>query len=78
MIANITKGSSFGGCIRYVMGKKGAQLFAATGIFANDVKSIIDSFEFQSGLNPGLKNKVGHISLSFSVKDKDRTDNSFM
>jgi len=65
MMAKIVKGGSFGGCVRYVTGKKDAKLLAAEGVLLENRQSIIDSFEAQSSLNPRLGRKVGHISLNF-------------
>ena len=78
MMAKITKGSSFGDCVRYVTSKKGAELIAANGVLLNSRSAITDSFEAQSELNPRLGKKVGHISLNFSAQDKDKIDNAFM
>jgi hypothetical protein len=78
MMAKIVKGSSFGGCVRYVTGKRDAKLLAADGVLLDSRQSIIDSFEAQSQLNPRLGRKVGHISLNFSVQDKNRIDDAFM
>ncbi len=78
MMAKIVKGSSFGGCVRYVMGKQDAKLLAADGVLLENKQSIIDSFEAQSLLNPRLGRKVGHISLNFSVQDSGKISNDFM
>jgi hypothetical protein len=78
MMAKIVKGSSFGGCVRYVTSKRDAKLLAADGVLLDSKQSIIDSFEAQSQLNPRLGKKVGHISLNFSVQDKNRIGDAFM
>ena len=78
MMAKITKGSDFGGCVRYVMTKKDAQPIAASGVLYADHRTIAESFDAQAQLNPRLGKKVGHISLNFSVQDKDKIDNRFM
>jgi hypothetical protein len=78
MMAKIVKGGSFGGCVRYVTGKRDAKLLAAAGVLLDSKQSIIDSFEAQSQLNPRLGRKVGHISLNFSVQDKNRISDAFM
>jgi hypothetical protein len=78
MMAKIVKGSSFGGCVRYVTGKMNAKLLDADGVLLDSKQSIIDSFEAQSQLNPRLGRKVGHISLNFSVQDKNRIGDAFM
>jgi hypothetical protein len=78
MMAKIVKGGSFGGCVRYVTGKRDAKLLAAEGVLLENKQSIIDSFEAQSQLNPRLGRKVGHISLNFSAQDTHRIDDAFM
>ncbi len=77
-MAKIVKGGSFGGCVRYVMGKRDAKLLAADGILLENKQSIIDSFEVQSLLNPRLGRKVGHISLNFSAQDAVKISDAFM
>ena len=78
MMAKITKGSDFGGCVRYVMTKKDAKLIAASGVMHANRHTIAESFEAQAEMNPRLGKKVGHISLNFSAQDKDKIDNAFM
>ncbi len=78
MMAKIVKGGSFGGCVRYVMGKTDAKLLAADGVLLENKQSIIDSFEAQSLLNPRLSRKVGHISLNFSAQDSAKISDDFM
>ena len=77
-MAKIVKGGSFGGCVRYVMGKQDAKLLAADGVLLENKQSIIDSFEAQSLLNPWLGRKVGHISLNFSAQDSGKISDAFM
>ena len=77
-MAKIVKGGSFGGCVRYVMGKTDAKLLAADGVLLENKQSIIDSFEAQSLLNPRLGRKVGHISLNFSAQDAGKISDDFM
>lgn len=78
MMAKITKGSSFGGCIRYVAGKKDAELISAKGVSLESIKAIAESMEAQAELNPRLGKKVGHISLNFSEQDKGKVTNESM
>ncbi len=77
-MAKIVKGGSFGGCVRYVMGKQDAELLAADGVLLENKQSIIDSLEAQSLLNPRLGRKVGHISLNFSAQDAGKISDDFM
>jgi hypothetical protein len=78
MMAKITKGGSFGGCVGYVIGKTDAKLLAADGVLLESKQSVIDSFEAQSLLNPRLGRKVGHISLNFSTQDSAKITDQFM
>ena len=78
MIGKISKGSSFKGCIKYVAGKEKAEFLLASGVFANDVSTIINSFEVQALMLPHIKKPVGHISLSYLPKDEPRLTNEVM
>lgn len=78
MMAKITKGSSFGGCVRYVMNKKDARLIAANGVLLGNHTTIAQSMEDQAQMNPRLGKTVGHISLNFSAQDREKVDNAFM
>ena len=70
MIAKISKGSSFGGAVDYVLDKgKDAELLAGLGVRMRDNESITRSFEMQAALNPNLTKLVGHVVLAFSVQD---------
>ena len=51
MIGKIKKGKSFGGCIRYVMGKDDAKIIASDGVLLGTNKEMIDSFNCQCLLN---------------------------
>ncbi len=78
MIGKIKKGKSFGGCIRYVMGKDNAEVIASDGVLLGNNREITDSFNYQRMLNPKIKQPVGHIALSFKPEDKPRLTNEFM
>ena len=79
MIAKIVKGKSFKGVVNYVLDKaKQTELLAAEGVRCKSRESIIRSFIAQSGLNPKVSKTVGHISLDFSVQDKDKLTNAKM
>ena len=72
MIGKIKKGKSFGGCIRYVMGKDNAEIIASDGVLLGTNKEMIDSFNCQCLLNPKIKQPLGHIALSFKPEDTPR------
>ena len=72
MIGKIKKGKSFGGCVRYVMGKDDAKILASDGVLLGTNKEMIDSFNCQCLLNPKIKQPLGHIALSFKPEDAPR------
>jgi hypothetical protein len=78
MIGKIVKGSSFKGCVSYVLGNKEAKILASEGVLETDTKAIVNSFYMQRLLNPKLGKCVGHIPLSFSPDDKERMTDQFM
>ena len=78
MIGKLKKGSSFGGCIRYVTGKDEAKILASDGVLLGTNAEIVQSFELQRQLNPRIKKPVGHIALSFKPEDKPRLTDDFM
>ena len=78
MIGKLKKGSSFGGCIRYVTGKDEAKIIASDGVLLGTNAEMTQSFELQRQLNPRIKKPVGHIALSFKPGDKPRLTDEFM
>ena len=78
MIGKLKKGSSFGGCIRYVTGKDEAEIIASDGVLLGTNAEMTQSFELQRQLNPRIKKPVGHIALSFKPGDKPRLTDEFM
>ena len=78
MIGKIKKGKSFGGCIRYVMGKDDARIIESDGVLLGTNKEMIDSFNYQRLLNPKIKQPLGHIALSFKPEDAPRLSDEFM
>lgn len=79
MIGKIVKGTSFSGCVNYVLKEDKSRLLKAVGVYGSP-EEIAEQFELQTLLNDKVKNKVGHISLSFSAEDGDRIrdDNGLM
>ena len=71
MIGKIIAGSSFAGTVGYVV-KKQSRILTAEGVTPPDVREMVRDFKDQTLLNPRLRNAVGHISLSFSLKDAYR------
>ena len=78
MIGKLKKGTSFGGCIRYVTGKDKAKILASDGVLLGTNAEMTQSFELQRQLNPRIKKPVGHIALSFKPEDKPRLTDDFM
>jgi hypothetical protein len=74
MIGKQTKGTSFGGCVSYVLNEEKARLLEAVGVDGSP-EQIAEQFELQSLLNDKVKNIVGHTSLSFSPQDSLRLQN---
>ena len=78
MIGKLKKGSSFGGCIRYVTGKDEAKIIASDGVLLGTNAEITQSFELQRQLNQRIKKPLGHIALSFKPEDKPRLTDELM
>jgi len=78
MIAKIVQGCGFKGVINYVLEKDKAWLLYAEGVRLKDKESIIHSFITQSKANPNVTKPVAHISLDFSVQDKERLTDKAM
>ncbi len=78
MIAKIVQGRGFRGVVNYILNKNKARLIYAEGVRLKDKASVIQSFITQSKLKPKISKPVAHISLDFSVQDKDRLTDKFM
>jgi hypothetical protein len=71
MIGKQTKGTSFNGCVCYVLKEEKSKLLDAVGVDGTP-EQMAEQFELQSLLNEKVKNIVGHTSLNFSPEDSDR------
>ena len=71
MIGKQTKGTSFSGCVCYVLKEEKSKLLEAVGVDGTP-EQMAEHFELQSLLNEKVKNIVGHTSLNFSLEDSDR------
>lgn len=71
MIGKQTKGTSFGGCVHYVLKEEKSKLLEAIGVDGTP-EQMAEQFELQSLLNDKVKNIVGHTSLNFSPEDSER------
>lgn len=78
MIAKITQGKYFAGLVKYVFSKENSYVLDSDSVLLSSIPDTILTFEIQSRMRPGLGVKVGHISLSFSPKDKERMTDEYM
>ena len=79
MISKIGKGQEFRSVVNYILEKgKGTEILDSDGVMLYSPDSIIRTFNFQTELNPRLSKPVGHISLNFSVQDKEKLSNELM
>ncbi|KAA6331880.1 hypothetical protein EZS27_019558 [termite gut metagenome] len=78
MVAKIVQGRGFRGVVNYVLDKNKAQLLYAEGVRLKDKDSIIHSFITQNQMNPKITKPVAHISLDFSMQDKERLTDKAM
>ncbi|MCW0485041.1 relaxase/mobilization nuclease domain-containing protein [Gaoshiqia sediminis] len=79
MMAKIVKGRSFSGVVNYVLDpEKQAELLDSQGLRTKSGQSIIESFRLQTQLNQHIQKPVGHISLDFSPKDKEKLNGKIM
>ena len=77
MIGKIVQGANFRGVVNYVLQKPDAEPLGSRGLRNDSIDHIVDSFRMQASLNPIAK-PVAHISLDFSVQDKERLTNKMM
>ena len=77
MIGKIVQGANFRGVVNYVMQKPGTEPLGSRGLRNDSINHIVDSFRTQASLNPIAK-PAAHISLDFSVQDKERLTNKMM
>ena len=79
MIGKQTKGTSFSGCVRYVLKEEKSKLLEAVGVNGSP-EQMAEQFELQALLNDKVKNIVGHTSLNFSPEDGEclKSDDALM
>ena len=71
MIGKQTKGTSFSGCVRYVLNEEKSKLLEAVGVDGTP-EQMAEQFELQALLNNKVNNIVEHTSLNFSPEDGER------
>lgn len=78
-MAKIVKGRAFKGVVNYVLDKnKESQIVDCDGLRLKSKASIIQSFIRQASLNSRISKPVCHISLNFSIQDKEKLSNLTM
>lgn len=80
MIGKIVTGKSFGGAVRYLLGKEPGKAYILTsdGVELTSRQALTGSFEFQRRARPDVERVVGHISLSFHPDDDPRMSDQLM
>lgn len=80
MIGKIVTGKSFGGAVRYLLGKEPGKAYILTsdGVELSSRQALLGSFEFQCRARPDVERVVGHISLSFHPDDDPWMSNQLM
>jgi hypothetical protein len=63
-------GKSFGGCVRYNLGRDQAEVLQAEGVRADCAQHMVDDFNHVRKQNPELSKSVWHTSISFAPEDK--------
>ena len=70
MIGQVTIGKSFGGCVRYVLEKEGAEVLGTSGVRSRDAVVATQDFNAIRQGSPKVKNAVWHASISFAHQDE--------
>lgn len=87
MIAKILCNGGAGDIVCYVMREKHDKekytadtwrLIDSEGVFGDDYRRIVDSFDIGASLNKRKSNPIGHISVSFDKTDMPRLTDDFM
>ena len=78
-MAKIVKGQGFLGVVNYILNQeKKAEILDSDGVMLDDREAIIESFNFQTELNPRITKPVSHISLNFSAQDQEKLSSELM
>jgi len=70
MIGKVSIGKSFGGVVRYVMEKAGAEVLDMEGVIGLDAASATGDFNAIRRQHASVKNAVWHTSISFAYQDE--------
>jgi hypothetical protein len=78
MIIKTKIGKSFGGCVRYLLGKENAEILHAEGVSVENAQQMTEDFNHTRKINPDLGNAVWHASVSFAPEDKGKVSEGLM
>ncbi len=70
MIGKTNIGKSFGGCVRYVIGKEKANILEQNGVRIDSAEMLSQDFNLIRRQNPQVQNAVWHTSISFANQDQ--------
>ena len=76
MISNITKGSNFGGLLRYLLHESKQAQIVAPYMLGNNASDLAREFNEIANLRPTTRLPVRHISLSFASGDDGKVSDS--
>jgi Relaxase/Mobilisation nuclease domain len=76
LISNITKGSNFGGLLRYLLHESKQPQIVAPYMLGNNASDLAREFDQIANLRPTTQLPVRHISLSFAPGDDGRVSDS--
>ena len=74
MIGKLKKGASFGGCIRYVIGKDEAKILASDGVLLGTNAEITQSFELPKASKSKDKEACGTHCTQFQARGQATFD----
>lgn len=81
MNAKIMKGKSAGGLIDYLnsMKEKNAKVIFSNGVSTTSNRTVVAAFNLQwANSSSKIKDKMGHLVISFSPKDRERLTDEFI
>ena len=76
MISNITKGSNFGGLLRYLLHESKQPQIVAPYMLGDNASDLAREFDQIANLRPTTQLPVRHISLSFAPSDDGKVSDS--
>jgi Relaxase/Mobilisation nuclease domain len=76
LISNITKGSNFGGLLRYLLHESKQAQIVAPYMLGDNASDLVREFEKIATLRPTTQLPVRHISLSFAPGDDGKVSDS--